>query len=80
MLRKLLLLVALLLVIVIALVTLGVIRLDRGSDGSVSIRTQDVEVGTTTTNVQLPVVRMEERTVEVPSVGVDQEEGQVNAQ
>jgi len=71
MLRTLLLLIALLIVIGIALVGLGVINLNRGSDGSLSIETKDVEVGTTTTNVQLPVVRMENRALEVPRVGVD---------
>ena len=79
MLRKLLLIIALLIVIVIALVGLDVINLNRGSDGSVSIETKDVEVGTTTTNVQLPVVRMEERKVEVPRIGVEENE-QANAQ
>lgn len=79
MLRKLLLLIALLILIVIALVGFGIINLTRGNDGTVSIETKDVEVGTTTTNVQLPVVRMEERKVEVPSVGVE-ESDQANQQ
>ena len=79
MLRKLLFFIALLILIVIALVLAGVINVNRGSDGTVSIQTRDVEVGTTTTNVQLPVVRMEERKVEVPRIGVDENE-QANAQ
>jgi hypothetical protein len=79
MLRKLLLLIALLILIVIALVGFGIINLNRGSDGTVSIETKDVEVGTTTTNVQLPVVRMEERKVEVPRIGVE-ENAQANGQ
>ena len=79
MLRKLLLLIALLILIVIALVGFGIINLNRGSDGTVSIETKDVEVGTTTTNVQLPVVRMEERKVEVPRIGVE-DNAQANGQ
>ena len=79
MLRKLLLLIALLILIVIALVGFGIINLNRGSDGTVSIETKDVEVGTTTANVQLPVVRMEERKVEVPRIGVE-ENAQANGQ
>lgn len=70
MLRTLLLLVALVVVIGIALVSLGVINLNRSSDGTVTLETKDVEVGTTTTNVSLPVVRTEERQVEVPRIGV----------
>ncbi len=71
MLRTLLLLIALLIVIGIALVSLGVINLNRSSDGGVTIETRDVEVGTTAANVQMPVVRMENRKVQVPSVGVE---------
>ena len=71
MLRTLLLIVALLILIGIALVAFGAINLRQGSDGTVQIETKDVEVGTTETNVQVPVVRMENRTVEVPSVGVE---------
>lgn len=78
MLRTLLLLIALLVVIGIALVATGYINLRQGADGSVSIQTQDVEVGTTTTNVQVPVVKMETRQVETPSVSVTN--GQANAQ
>jgi hypothetical protein len=80
MLRTLLLLIALLILIGIALVALGVINLNRGSDGGVTIKTSDVEVGTTERNVQLPVVRMEDRTVEMPSLGVQDGNQQVNAQ
>ena len=76
MLRTLLLLIALLVLIGIGLVATGYINLNRGTDGTVSIQTTDVEVGTTTTNVQVPVVRMETRQVEVPSVGL--ENGQTN--
>jgi hypothetical protein len=70
MLRTFLLLVALLIVIGIALVSTGVVNLRQDSNGSVSIETKDVEVGTTKANVQVPVVKMETRQVDVPSVGV----------
>ncbi len=70
MLRTLLLIIALLIVIGIALVGFGVINLRPAGNG-VAIETRDVEVGTTVKNVQVPVVRMENRQVEVPSVGVE---------
>ena len=73
MLRTLLLLIALLIVIGIALIASGYVNLRQGSDGTVSIETKDVEVGTTKANVQVPVVKMETRQVEVPSVGVENE-------
>ena len=79
MLRTLLILLALLILIGIGLVATGVINLNRGSDGAVTIQTRDVEVGTTPANVQVPVVRMENREVQVPSVGV-QDNQQANAQ
>jgi hypothetical protein len=70
MLRKLLLLIVLIIVLLIALVGFGIINLRQGSDGTVAIETRDVEMGTTSTNIQVPVVRMEERKVELPSVGL----------
>ncbi|HWT12054.1 MAG TPA: hypothetical protein VN231_04815 [Allosphingosinicella sp.] len=79
MLRTLLLFIVLLIVIVIALVALGVVNLRQDGNG-VSIQTSDVEVGTTVRNVQIPVVRMENRQVEVPSVGVENEAQPANAQ
>jgi hypothetical protein len=79
MLRTLLILLALIILIGIGLVATGVINLNRGSDGAVTIQTRDVEVGTTPANVQVPVVRMENREVQVPSVGV-QDNQQANAQ
>ena len=78
MLRTLLLLIALLVVIGIALVATGAINLRQDSNGTVSIETRDVEVGTQTTNVQVPVVKMETRQVETPSVSVTNDQG--NAQ
>jgi hypothetical protein len=79
MLRTLLLFIVLLIVIGIGLVALGFVNLRQDSNG-VSIQTSDVEVGTTTTNVQLPVVRMEDRQVEVPRVGVENEAAPANGQ
>jgi hypothetical protein len=70
MLRTLLLFIALLIVISIALIWTGVINFSRSGEG-VRIEKRDVEVGTTVKNVQVPVVRMENRQVEVPSVGVE---------
>ena len=70
MMRTILLVIALLIVIVMALVWTGVINLNRNANGSVSIQTKDVQVGTTPANVQVPVVRTETRQVEVPSVAV----------
>ena len=52
----------------------------RQHEDGVAIETRDVEVGTTVTNVQLPVVRMEDRQVEVPRVGVENEARPANAQ
>ena len=78
MLRTLLLLIVLIIVIGIALVATGVVNLTQ-QGSTVSLETKDVEVGTTVTNVQVPVVRMEERQVEVPKVGVESDNLQ-NAQ
>jgi hypothetical protein len=77
MLRTLLLLIALIIVIGIALIASGYVNLNQRSDGSVSIETKDVEVGTTTTNVQVPVVKMETRQVETPSVSVTNDQGNI---
>jgi len=76
--RTILLLIAFVIVIVMALVWTGYINLNRHDNGSVSIDAKSVEVGTTSTNVQVPVVKMETRQVEVPSVAVTN--GQGNAQ
>jgi uncharacterized protein YxeA len=80
MLRTLLLIVALLILIGIALVAFGAINLRQGSNGSVQIETKDVEIGKTVTNVQVPVVRMENRQVDVPSVGVEDDVARNEAQ
>ena len=68
--RTILLGIALLIVIVMALVWTGVINLNRNANGSVSIETKAVQVGTTKANVQVPTVRTETRQVDVPSVTV----------
>ena len=78
MVRTFLLFIALLIVIGIVLVSTGVINLGRTADGGVTVETKDVSVGTTTRNVQVPVVKMETRQVEVPSVGV--QNSQANTQ
>jgi hypothetical protein len=76
--RTILLLIAFVVLIVMALVWTGYINLNRHDNGSVSIDAKSVEVGTTTTNVQVPVVKMETRQVEVPNVAVTN--GQGNSQ
>ena len=80
MLRTLLLLIALLVLIGIGLVYFGAIGVRQESDGTVEIETKDVEVGKTVANIQVPVVRMENRQVEVPSVGVENEAATSNVQ
>jgi hypothetical protein len=78
MLRNLLLIIVLVILIAIGLVSLGVINLKQDANG-VTVETKDFEVGTTTTNVQVPVVRMENRTVELPKVQVEAD-SQANGQ
>jgi preprotein translocase subunit SecF len=78
MLRTFLLLIALLILIGIVLVATGYVNLNQRSDGGVSIQTKDVDVGTTTRNVQVPVVVMENRQVSVPDVAV--QNSQANSQ
>ena len=80
MLRTLLILIALVVLIVIGLVATGYLNLQREPDGGMTLRTRDVEVGTGTANVQVPVVRMEDRQVSVPQVGLGDEDPQANAQ
>ncbi len=78
MLRTLMLLIVLVILIAIALVATGVVNLRQDGNG-VSLETRDLEMGTTVTNVQVPVVRMENRQVEVPTVQV-QQGNEANAQ
>jgi hypothetical protein len=77
--RAFLMLIALLALIAIGLVWFGVITV-QSRDNGVTVEAHGVEVGTTTRNVQLPVVRMENRQVAVPSVGVSNEAAPVNPQ
>jgi hypothetical protein len=77
MLRTLLLVVALVIIVGIVLVATHVINLSQDANGTVTLKTNDVSVGTTTANVQVPVVRMENREVSVPAVSVA---NQTNAQ
>ena len=79
MLRTLLLLIALLILIGIGLVALGVVNLSGSTDKGVTIQTRDLEVGTTTANVQVPVLKTERREVRVPSIGVENDQ-QANTQ
>ena len=78
MLRTLLLVVVLVILIAIGLVSLGVVNLRQTGNG-VTVETKDLDLGTTTTHVQVPVVRMENRQVEVPAVEV-RDSGQANGQ
>ncbi len=68
--RTILLVIALLIVIGIALIYFGAVNLRQDGSG-VTLETRDVQVGTETRNVQVPVIKMETRQVEVPSVGVE---------
>jgi hypothetical protein len=77
--RAFLLLIVLLILIAIGLVYFGVVTV-RGQDNAVTLETHDVEVGTATRNVEVPVVRMENRQVAVPSVGVENQAASANAQ
>jgi predicted carbohydrate-binding protein with CBM5 and CBM33 domain len=70
MLRTLLALLVLLVLLLIAAVALGWIGVSRDENGRVGVEAREVSIGTETRNMQLPVVRLEERQVEVPAVGV----------
>jgi hypothetical protein len=78
MIRTLLLLIALLIIIAIALVATGAVNVFQRSDGTVAIQPKGVDIGSSTTNVSVPVVRMEDKQVSVPNVAVTN--GQGNAQ
>ena len=78
MLRTLLLVLALVVLIGIVLVATGVVHLNRDANGNVTVTANPVTVGTQNTTVQVPVVRMEDRTVQTPTVTVGN--GQANAQ
>jgi hypothetical protein len=70
MLRTLLLVIALIVIIGIALVATGVVDLTRDSNGAVTVKTNDVTIGTQPANVSVPDVSMKTRQVEVPSISV----------
>ncbi len=55
MIRTLLLIIALVVLIGIALVALGIVNLTQTDTGKVAVETRDVQVGTTTKNVAIPV-------------------------
>jgi uncharacterized membrane protein YqiK len=68
--RMILLILVVLVLLAIGLVWSGLVNLRQTDSGGLQIKTGDVEVGTTVRNTQVPVLRMEERQVEVPSIGV----------
>jgi ABC-type phosphate transport system auxiliary subunit len=77
--RAFLMLVALLALIAIGLVYFGIVTVQSRQNG-LTVEAHGVEVGTTTRNVQVPVVRMENRQVAVPRVGVSSEAAAANPQ
>ena len=70
MLRTLLLIVALILIIGIVLVATGVVHLNRDANGNVTATVNPVTMGTENKTVKMPVVRMEDRTVQTPTLTV----------
>ena len=77
--RAILMLLAVAVLVALALVWTGVIDVNQtrearapavtaGQTPAYDVSVNPIEVGTTTTNVQVPVVEMETRQVEVPSV------------
>lgn len=73
MLRAILLLIALAILVVIALAYTGIISLNQTQQGQApkfQVDVQDIDVGTTTRNVQVPAVEMKTKQIEVPSVTV----------
>ena len=82
MLRKLLLLLALLIVVGIGLVWANVIDLNwnEGAKAPLEVRVNPVEVGTTNTTVSVPVVKTEQRQVQTPALRVQDNETQANGQ
>ena len=73
MLRKLLLLVALLIIAAIGLVWAGIVDLNwnGNTDQPVEVRINPVEVGTTNTTVPVPVVGTQQREVQTPTLRVN---------
>src|SRR5690606_7299914 len=77
--RTLLMLILLLILVGLLLVYFGVITV-RGDDSNVLLQRHDVELGTSVRNVEVPVVRMENRQVAVPSLDVDNAPADANRQ
>jgi hypothetical protein len=73
MLRKLLLLLAFLILVAIGLVVAGIVDLGWSGNRSdpVEVRINPVEVGTTNTTVPVPVVGTEQRQVQTPTLRVN---------
>jgi hypothetical protein len=69
----------LLMLVLLLLVYFGVISV-HGDESNLTLQRHDVELGTSVRNVEGPVVRMENRQVAVPSVGVANEAAPANAQ
>ena len=73
MLRALLVLIALALIVLIVLTYMGIINLTQTQPAQApafQVSVKPVEVGTKTTNVQVPAVQMKSKQIEVPVVRV----------
>ncbi|HEX8580486.1 MAG TPA: hypothetical protein VF655_12955 [Allosphingosinicella sp.] len=74
MLRAILLIVALLIVLAIAAVATGLVDITQTQQAQaprIDLKVNDVEVGTSPANVQVPTVGTTTRQIEVPSVSID---------
>ncbi len=74
MLRAILLIIALVIIAAIGATSLGLVSFTQTQGAQapkIDVKVNDVDVGTTTANVQLPSVEMKSRQVEVPAVTVD---------
>ena len=82
MLRKLLLLIALLVLAAIALVWTNIVDLswNEQAEAPLQVDVNPVAVGTTTSNVTVPVVKTETRQVETPAVRVQDDDPPANGQ
>ena len=82
MLRKFLLLLALLVLVGIGLVWANIIDLNwnPSAEAPLEVKVNPVEVGTTNTTVTVPVVKTEERQVQTPSLSVQDGNAQANSQ
>jgi cytochrome oxidase Cu insertion factor (SCO1/SenC/PrrC family) len=81
--RAILLILVLAILVVIGLVFTGVISLQQIQPAQApkfNLKVNDVNVGTTTTNVQVPAVEMKTKQVEVPKLSVTDHDSQANAQ